>query len=170
MANTQIGLPLGFKAAAWILHIHQPLSTIPLHPIAVAGWVGMFATAMNLLPGGQFDGGHILYALFPKVHRAISVLIVIALVPLSKYFWVGWLLWATFLWVTHLHPPVPEYPRVSPARRWLAVFGVAMLALSFSPAPIKGSSGREIWPQLREGGRELIHELRDGVKHWMHRN
>jgi Zn-dependent protease len=65
-----------------------------LHPIAVAGWVGMFATALNLLPGGQLDGGHILFSVFPRLHKWVSLAVVIALIPLAKYCWVGWLLWA----------------------------------------------------------------------------
>jgi Zn-dependent protease len=169
VSSNQIGFPLAFKAAAWILHIHQPLATLPLHPIAIAGWVGMFATAMNLLPGGQFDGGHILYSVFPRLHRLVSLLTVVALVPLSKYFWVGWLLWAAFLWLTHIHPPVMAETAISAKRKWIAVFGVAMLVLAFSPAPIKQSSGREVWPQVRQGGWELIYELRDGARRLLHR-
>ena len=50
-----------------------------LHPTAVAAWVGMFATALNLLPSSQLDGGHIVYALAPRAHRVISWITVIAL-------------------------------------------------------------------------------------------
>jgi membrane-associated protease RseP (regulator of RpoE activity) len=129
----------------------------------------MFATAMNLMPGGQFDGGHILYSVFPRVHRLISLLTVVALIPLSEYFWVGWLLWAAFLWLTHLHPPVLADSGISATRKWIAVFGVVMLVLAFSPAPIKQSSGREVWPQVREGGREIMHSLADEVRHLLRR-
>ena len=175
-SSNQIGFPLAFQAAAWTLHIHQPLSTLPLHPIAVAGWVGMFATAMNLLPGGQFDGGHILYSVFPRLHRLISLLTVVVLIPLSKYFWMGWLVWATFLWLTYLHPPVPMHPGISFPRKWIALLGVVMLVLAFSPAPIEGGSGREVWrhgrevwPELRQGAQDSVRSLRDQVREWLHR-
>src|ERR1700722_2828968 len=61
----QLGFPLVFDCARWLLGIHAPLSGLSLHPIAAAAWVGMFATALNLLPGGQLDGGHILNFLSP---------------------------------------------------------------------------------------------------------
>jgi len=54
----------------------------------------MFATALNLLPGGQLDGGHILFSVFPRLHKWVSLAVVIALIPLAKYCWVGWLIWA----------------------------------------------------------------------------
>ena len=61
-----------------------------LHPVARAAWVGMLATALNLLPIGQLDGGHILYALFPRAHRLVSSWLSILLLPLG-FFWLGWL-------------------------------------------------------------------------------
>ncbi len=60
-----------------------PLSGVYLHPMAIAAWVGMYATALNLLPAGQLDGGHIVYALAPRAHRVISWITVIALVGLG---------------------------------------------------------------------------------------
>ena len=92
--------PLAFHLAARLLHLDPPLTSLSLHPIAVAGWVGMFATALNLLPGGQLDGGHILFSVFPKLHRWVSLAVVFALIPFAKYCWIGWLLWAVVLWLT----------------------------------------------------------------------
>jgi membrane-associated protease RseP (regulator of RpoE activity) len=167
------GFPLAFHLAARILHISVPLESLSLHPIAVAGWVGMFATALNLLPGGQLDGGHILFSVFPKLHRWISLAVVLALVPLAKYCWIGWLLWAVVLWLTSHHPSIPSRPEISATRKWVAVFAVAMLVLSFTPAPITGASGRDFarekWPQIRDGSRDTLHDLRDGVRHLFHR-
>ena len=71
-------------------------SDIYLHPVARAAWVGMFATALNLLPIGQLDGGHILYSFFPRRHRTISTVVCILLLPLGK-FWLGWLIWGVLL-------------------------------------------------------------------------
>ncbi len=116
-SSLQLGFPLAFSLAARILHIATPLASLSLHPIAAAAWVGMFATALNLLPGGQLDGGHILFSLSPQFHRAVSLLTVLALIPLGKYFWTGWLLWSVLLAMTIRHPPVPREPAVSGRRR-----------------------------------------------------
>lgn len=163
------GFPLAFHLAARLLHLNVPLTSLSLHPIAVAGWVGMFATAMNLLPGGQLDGGHILFSVFPQLHRWVSLAVVVALVPLAKYCWVGWLLWAVVLWLTSQHPPIPSRPGISTPRKWFAVFAIAMLVLAFTPTPISGASGREKWPGIRDGSRDALHDLRDGVRHLLHR-
>jgi len=153
--DNEPGFPLAFHLAARLLHLNVPLTSLSLHPIAVAGWVGMFATALNLLPGGQLDGGHVLFSAFPKLHRWVSLAIVVALVPLATYCWIGWLLWAVVLWLTSQHPPIPSRPGISAARKWFAVFAIAMLVLAFTPAPFTHSSGREVWP--------------DSVRHLFHR-
>ncbi len=66
-----------------------PLSQVYLHPVAIAAWVGMFATALNLLPGGQLDGGHIVFSIAPRAHRWISRITIAALIPLAVYYWAG---------------------------------------------------------------------------------
>ena len=68
-----------------------PLRRVLLHPTSIAAWVGMYATALNLLPAGQLDGGHIVYALAPRVHKVISWVTVLALIYLgwSNYRMVG---------------------------------------------------------------------------------
>src|SRR5271157_194290 len=106
--DNEPGFPPVFYLGARLLHLGVPVTSLSLHPIAVAGWVGMFATALNLLPGGQLDGGHILFSVFPKLHKWVSLAVVIALIPLAKYCWVGWLLWAVLLWLTGRHPPTPS--------------------------------------------------------------
>jgi len=168
--SLQLGFPLAFSFAARILHVTTPLSSLSLHPIAAAAWVGMFATALNLLPGGQLDGGHIVFSISPQFHRTVSFLTVLALIPLGKYFWTGWLLWAVLLAMTMRHPPVPREPAVSGGRRWIALFGAVMLVLSFTPAPFTHSSGREVWPELRNQGRQAIHSLADQARHLLHRH
>src|SRR5580692_2634044 len=65
----QLGFPLAFHLAARFLHMKVPLAVLSLHPIAAAAWVGLFATALNLLPVGQLDGGHILFSVAPRLHR-----------------------------------------------------------------------------------------------------
>jgi membrane-associated protease RseP (regulator of RpoE activity) len=74
----------------------SPFINIHLHPFAFAGWIGMLVTALNLMPVGQLDGGHIIYALFPDKHRLIGKLFFVALFPLG-YFWPGWYFWAVMI-------------------------------------------------------------------------
>jgi Zn-dependent protease len=167
--DNEPGFPPAFYLAARLLHLDVPVTSLSLHPIAVAGWVGMFATALNLLPGGQLDGGHILFSVFPKLHRWVSLAVVIALVPLAKYCWIGWLLWAVVLWLTSHHPPTPGHREISKGRKWLAVFAIAMLALAFTPTPITGASGRQKWPDIRDAGLQGAHFVRDAVRHLLHR-
>jgi membrane-associated protease RseP (regulator of RpoE activity) len=115
-----------------------PLARVYLHPMAVAAWVGMFATALNLLPSSQLDGGHIVYALAPRAHRVISWMTVLVLVYLGHRY-VGWRVWAGLLVVmnvmTYRQEQAPDYPML-PASRWpLAVLAVFMLALTFTVSP-----------------------------------
>ena len=167
--SLHLGFPLAFQLAARILHIATPLTALSLHPIAAAAWVGLFATALNLLPGGQLDGGHIIFSVLPRLHRTISFLTVLALIPLGKYFWTGWLLWAVLLAMTVRHPPVPREPSVAGRRRWIALSGALMLALSFTPAPFNHSSGREVWPELRNQSRQAVHDAVDSIRQRLHR-
>ncbi|MFZ3264338.1 MAG: site-2 protease family protein [Terriglobales bacterium] len=168
-SDFQLGYPLVFYFAHGLLDMRVPLSSLSLHPIAAAAWVGMFATALNLLPGGQLDGGHILHSISPRLHRWSTILTVLAMVPLGKYLWTGWFLWAVLLAMTGKHPQVPRYPGVTGRRRALALCGLLMLILSFTPAPFTHSSGKEVWPDIRDGARDTFHGLRDGVRHALRR-
>jgi len=127
-----------------------PLNRILLHPTAIAAWVGMFATSLNLLPGGQLDGGHIVFSVAPRAHKFVSRLTILILLPMAYYLWPGWFVWAILLQLTSLrHPQVAEWPRVSGTRAWLAVFALLMLALTLTPAPFGHASlpetVRQIW-------------------------
>lgn len=119
-----------------------PLARLYLHPTAIAAWVGMFATALNLLPSSQLDGGHIVYALAPRAHRVISWLTVIALVYLGR-FHLSWRVWAGLITVmnvaTYRQQQAPDYPEL-PANRWvLALLAAIMLALTFTVSPFETS-------------------------------
>jgi Zn-dependent protease len=170
--SLQLGFPLVFVLAARLLHVAAPLSALVLHPIADAAWVGMFATALNLLPAGQLDGGHIVSSILPRWHRGISLATVFALVPLGKYLWMGWFVWAVLLALTIRHPRVPRYPDVSGRRRILAICALLVLVLTFTPAPLKNGSGRDVWregwPSLHDWGVQEAHSLRDKVRHLQH--
>ncbi len=109
-----------------------------LHPVARAAWVGMFATCMNLLPIGQLDGGHILYAFFPERHRTVSKVLCVALLPLGKL-WPGWLLWGALLfWLGRRHPVILDPGHLSAGRRKLGWVALAVFLLCFTFRPIGG--------------------------------
>jgi membrane-associated protease RseP (regulator of RpoE activity) len=127
-----------------------PLGQLYLHPVAIAAWVGMFATALNLLPGGQLDGGHIVFSIAPRAHRFVSRLTILCLIPMAVYLWAGWLLWAVLLELSSMrHPQVADWPRVHGVRSWLAVFGALMLILTLTPAPFVQSSLKNVIQELR---------------------
>jgi membrane-associated protease RseP (regulator of RpoE activity) len=148
----QFGYPLIFRIAHHLLGVSVPLTQLNLSPVAIAAWVGMFATALNLLPGGQLDGGHIVFSISPRLHRVISSVTILILIPLGIYRWTGWLLWAVLLAISGLrHPLVPAWPGITGARRWLTVVGIVMLLLTFTPTPFSNSSLREVVHQLRSG-------------------
>ena len=111
-------------------------SDIYLHPVARAAWVGMFATALNLLPIGQLDGGHIVYSFFPRRHRTISTVLCVLLLPLGK-FWLGWLIWAVLLfWLGRAHPGIYDSTELGDGRRKLAWIALAVFILCFTFVPI----------------------------------
>ena len=144
-SDIQFGYPLIFYLVQGTVSLMQPaqsplqlgLAHIYLHPTAIAAWVGMFATALNLLPGGQLDGGHIIYAVAPRIHRWVSRATVVLLV-LMVWNWYGWMLWSVLLMATgRRHPPVPLEPELDGGRKLLAAFAVVMLVLTFVPAPFR---------------------------------
>jgi membrane-associated protease RseP (regulator of RpoE activity) len=111
-------------------------SDIYLHPVARAAWVGIFATALNLLPIGQLDGGHIVYSFFPRRHRTISTVLCVLLLPLGK-FWLGWLIWAVLLfWLGRGHPGIYDSTELGAGRRKLAWIALAVFILCFTFVPI----------------------------------
>lgn len=139
---TSLGMARGFALL--------PLDKVYLHPMAIAAWVGMFATSLNLLPGGQLDGGHIVFSIAPRLHRVVSRLTILILIPMAVYLWMGWLVWAILLEISSLrHPQVSERPKVAGVRTGLAVFGLIMLVLTLTPAPFAHSSLREFVRVLR---------------------
>ena len=113
---------------------------INLHPAAFAGWVGLLVTAINLLPIGQLDGGHIIYALFPKYHRYIARIFFYILVGIGFFLYNGWLLWAVLiLFLIRLdHPPSQDdHIRLDTSRKILGYLAIVLLIMTFTPAPIE---------------------------------
>jgi membrane-associated protease RseP (regulator of RpoE activity) len=111
------------------------------HPVLIAGWVGLFVTSLNLIPGGQLDGGHILYALFPRLHRRLTLFLPIVLFVCGFFFWVGWILWGLLLLIPAMrHPQVPIGQPLDRKRILLSVIALAIFVLTFSAEPFAGSS------------------------------
>jgi membrane-associated protease RseP (regulator of RpoE activity) len=111
------------------------------HPVLVAGWIGLFITSLNLIPGGQLDGGHVLYALSPRLHRVMTNLLPFLLFIAGAIFWVGWLLWGLFLMIPAMrHPKVPIESGLSRGRFILGIVGILIFLLTFTPTPFYDSS------------------------------
>lgn len=118
---------------------HVDPATVLLNPIGRAAWIGMFATALNLLPCWQLDGGHILFSVIPEKHQKISLAAALTLVGLGIYCWWGWLGWGfilTILALRYKHPPFYDpWETLDPKRRALAVVAVVIFLLCFTPWP-----------------------------------
>ncbi len=108
-----------------------------LHPIAFAGWSGLLVTALNLIPAGQLDGGHVLYVLFGKRARSLLPFILVALVLLG-FVWSGWWLWAFLIFMLGraFAEPLDQITPLDPTRRLLAVSGLVLFILLFTPIPL----------------------------------
>jgi len=138
----QGSLQFGVPALEWLLQRAifpgVPSGDIYLHPIARGAWVGMFATALNLLPVGQLDGGHIVYALLGRSHKWITQGFLLILLPLGT-FWSGWWFWAALLFfLARRHPPVYDQSEIGTPRIKLGVVALVVFILCFSLAPIIG--------------------------------
>jgi membrane-associated protease RseP (regulator of RpoE activity) len=151
----QFGFPLIFQLGNLLLHPGGPaLTHYYLHPVALAGWAGMLATALNLLPGGQLDGGHLVFAVSPRLHKFLSWTIVAALVLMAWFFWVGWMIWAILLALSGLQQPsVPEWPGIGRGRSKMALVALAMLLLTFTPAPVANSTFPQVAHMIKHGNR-----------------
>jgi len=138
-ADIVFGMPLLLRLFAAIFHPGVSPGALLLHPIGRAAWVGLFATTLNLLPASQLDGGHILRSLNARLHRAMSILVPIALILLGFFhFWPGWYVWGgllfgiRFLRVAPIYDPTP----LDSSRRWAALCALIVFLLCFMPAPL----------------------------------
>jgi membrane-associated protease RseP (regulator of RpoE activity) len=136
----------GTPALLWLLEraIFPAASSsdIYLHPVARAAWIGILATALNLLPIGQLDGGHILYSVVGEKHRFLSKLFVFILVPIGLVFWQGWLVWALLLFFFGMrHPAIYDPTEIGFGRRKLAALALVIFVLCFTLAPIAYTGG-----------------------------
>jgi membrane-associated protease RseP (regulator of RpoE activity) len=132
------GRPLLMQLFEWVLLPGVNPADISLHPMARAAWAGLLATALNLLPIGQLDGGHILYSFLGEKTKLLSRLFVFLLVPMGFLFTYSWLLWAGVLFFFGLrHPAIVDPSPLGRARSWLGFAALVVLVLSFTPVPVR---------------------------------
>lgn len=113
-------------------------ATIILHPVALAGWFGLFVTFLNLLPVGQLDGGHVVYALLGRRHRWVARLSLVTILVLAFLGWKGWVLWAVLIFMIGLdHPPTLDDRPLDPWRRAAAWLTIALFFATFMAVPIQ---------------------------------
>jgi len=124
-----------------LFHPNVDPSWVLLNPVGRAAWVGFFATALNLLPMWQLDGGHIVYSLASRWHQRISLTLATALLICGALAWSGWYLWGGLLLVLSLrfrHPPVYDYWQpLDRTRRVWAVAALAIFIACFTLWPVR---------------------------------
>jgi membrane-associated protease RseP (regulator of RpoE activity) len=171
---SQVG-PLDSSAGGWefgnsiifwtlsrvVLGVDPDTVMIGLHPAALAGWFGIFVTALNLLPVGQLDGGHVVYALLgPRSHRVISRLawlscLFLGVVPrlLGVAYWPGWLMWFVLVLALGLgHPSTRDIDSPLRGGRRLAAWAtVLVFIVTFSPVPVSFTAPKVGLPPQNEG-------------------
>ncbi len=133
------GKSLALELATRLFHGElPPATTLDLHPFALAAWVGLLATALNLIPLGQLDGGHILYSVAGDRQRLVAMPLWLALAAAGLFYWRGWLVWCAIVLLMGLrHPPVlDERAGLDGRRRLLALVTLVLFILSFMPIPI----------------------------------
>lgn len=137
-------LPMGESLAFAALRALTPMrgaGFVDLHPLAIAGWMGLFFTALNLIPVGQLDGGHVVYALSQRAHRVAGLLTLALLFAMGTQ-WMGWLVWGVLILVVGrgriAHPPVfdPGF-RLNGPRRIVAWACIVIFVLTFVPVPFQ---------------------------------
>jgi len=136
------GIPLGeslvFRAATWLVIGGIPKGhDVVLHPVAFAGWIGLLVTALNLLPSGQLDGGHVAHALFGGSYSKFGKALPYILLPMG-YFWGGWAIWAVMLFLLGTaHPPTlfEEVP-LTRGRRMVGIIAGLLFLACFTPNPV----------------------------------
>lgn len=130
---------------------HGSLPALPLvvpHPVLIASWIGMLITALNLIPAGQLDGGHILYAFSPRAHRIGSRLVTILMFVLGIVSWAGWIFWGIILLLPAMRHPTVQQPEGIEARHY--VMGVICLGILLLAGTLEPFTGYSLIDILRD--------------------
>ena len=130
------------------------------HPAFVAGWFGLFVTALNLIPIGQLDGGHALYAVAGRHTRKIALPLFL-IVALLGFKFAGWWVWAVLLLLMGIRHPrlLDEDEPLDDRRRLLALAVLAMLLVCFTPVPLEETEGSPGGRPPVKGGGTVVHQL-----------
>lgn len=142
----QLGTPLVMRAIELWLFPGAGAADIYLHPVARAAWVGMLATALNLLPVGQLDAGHMVYACFGERHRWVSLAVIVLMIPLGFVYPPWWIYAAILFFVGRRHFAVFDNSPLDRGRWLLLGLTVLVFVLCFVPAPVLYNSEQGIWP------------------------
>lgn len=138
LAGVPLGESLLFRATSYLVLGAVPKGyDVVLHPVAFAGWIGLLVTALNLLPSGQLDGGHVAYALFSRNYSKVGGAVPYLLLPMG-YFWGGWTIWGVMLLVMGtVHPPTlfEEVP-LTRGRRLVGILAAILFLACFTPSPV----------------------------------
>ena len=133
-----IATPLALRAAEWLHFGASGPGHILLHPMAMAALAGMLVTALNLLPLGQLDGGHVVYAVFgERGHKIISTCMVGLLVVMGKFYFMWWVWAVVMFFLGRRHPLVYDDNPPNATRRWLAAATLLVFVLSASLVPTR---------------------------------
>lgn len=141
------GEPLILKIVGSMIFKNIPPDfDVILHPVAFAGWVGIFVTALNLFPIGQLDGGHISYALLGPKSQNLAKLFLGIFIFMGIFIWIGWFIWVFIIFLMGLRHPrvIDEETPLSPRRKFLGFVVFIIFILSFIPDPIKGYNGSNL--------------------------
>ena len=138
-----LGEPLLFRAATWLTWGSIPDGySVNMHPMAFGAWFGLLATALNLFPIGQLDGGHISYAVLGRRSTTVTLASIGIAIGLT-FFSTSWIVW-TFLLLAMTFAMGPRHPRtidedvpLDRTRIWMAVVAVIVFVLCFTPNPIE---------------------------------
>lgn len=135
--GVRLGSPLVFIWISDYLMVVPEGHDVLLHPVAFAGWIGLFVTALNLIPIGQLDGGHVVFALFGRHHRRISIAMVVVLAAIGLTSWPGWLFWAFLTAMMGVgHPPMAgPQTRLERRQHIIGWASLALFILTFTPNP-----------------------------------
>jgi membrane-associated protease RseP (regulator of RpoE activity) len=122
-----------------IIGVTPDTHDILLHPVAFAGWIGLFVTSLNLIPIGQLDGGHVAFAMLGERHKYLSVVLIATLGMLGFFYWEGWALWAVLMLILGIkHPPVLYWETpLDPKRRVIGMLSFIIFVITFIPSPFK---------------------------------
>ena len=132
------GVPGVMRLISAVIQPNAHATDLILHPVGRAAWVGLFATALNLLPVGQLDGGHILRSVSARLHRVVSLILPLVLVPMGFFLWRGWLIWAALLFGVRYFRAAPIYDPtpLDPNRRFGALLALLVFLLCFMANPL----------------------------------